>query len=377
MRSLHAAGVDIFARIALWSRGEPLLLTMLGLNLVLGVVDPRPFRDWLQWLDMPTLASLLALLVVAQGIRTSGLVQKLARHMLRFMTNRRTLVLVLMGLAAVSAMLLTNDVSLFLILPLTLALCEGVALPRVRVVVLVALAVNAGAALSPIGNPQNLMLWRASGAGMGHFVAAMAPTVAIMLLVLLAATWWLVKGGALHPIEPPQQGTRLDVRLGGMSLVLLLVLLGLLQMNQVWWALVLVLVVFGWQRPRVIGSVDWTLLASIALMLMGLGHLVEIPFVRAWLGQLDWGHPSVVYVSGIVLSQAISNVPATVALLHRAPDPMHLAMAVNIGGSGLAIGSLANLIALRLEGSRRIWRTFHLISVPYLLVVATLAWWLL
>jgi Na+/H+ antiporter NhaD/arsenite permease-like protein len=49
-----------------------------------------------------------------------------------------------------------------------------------------------------------------------------------------------------------------------------------------------------------------------------------------------------------------------------------LASAVNVGGAGLMIGSLANLIALRLDGSRGIGWRFHAWSVPYLIVTAAL-----
>ena len=44
-----------------------------------------------------------------------------------------------------------------------------------------------------------------------------------------------------------------------------------------------------------------------------------------------------------------------------------LAWGVNVGGFGFAIGSMANLIALRLGKARGIWIWFHLWSVPTLL----------
>jgi len=43
---------------------------------------------------------------------------------------------------------------------------------------------------------------------------------------------------------------------------------------------------------------------------------------------------------------------------------------VNVGGFGLLIGSLANLIALRLLGERRAWFVFHAYSLPFLAVSA-------
>lgn len=50
-----------------------------------------------------------------------------------------------------------------------------------------------------------------------------------------------------------------------------------------------------------------------------------------------------------------------------------LAWGVSVGGFGLAIGSLANLIALRLARQPRLWLEFHLWSLPALLLGTALA----
>jgi di/tricarboxylate transporter len=50
---------------------------------------------------------------------------------------------------------------------------------------------------------------------------------------------------------------------------------------------------------------------------------------------------------------------------------------VDVGGFGLAVGSLANLIALRLLRKRRAWLAFHGYSLPFLIAAGALAWlWL-
>jgi Na+/H+ antiporter NhaD/arsenite permease-like protein len=123
---------------------------------------------------------------------------------------------------------------------------------------------------------------------------------------------------------------------------------------------------------RVLAGVDWLLLATFAGMFVGLGHLAALPFVQTHMGALAWGDPRVVYAGGIVLSQVISNVPAAVLLQHYTPQLTLLAAAVNVGGAGLMIGSLANLIALHLDGSRGIGWRFHAWSVPYLVITGTI-----
>jgi Na+/H+ antiporter NhaD/arsenite permease-like protein len=63
-----------------------------------------------------------------------------------------------------------------------------------------------------------------------------------------------------------------------------------------------------------------------------------------------------------------------VLLLERTPDAIALAVAVNVGGFGVAIGSLANLIALRLAKQPHGLRLLHLVSIPFLLVCAPLVY---
>ncbi len=119
---------------------------------------------------------------------------------------------------------------------------------------------------------------------------------------------------------------------------------------------------------------EWLLLATFAAIFLGLGHFAALPLVQHALDRLDFNQPLTLYVSGIVASQLISNVPATVLLLERAPDPLALAVAVNVGGFGLAIGSMANLIALRLARQPHGSRQFHRVSIPFLLACAPLVY---
>nr|WP_277344487.1 SLC13 family permease [Oleiagrimonas sp. C23AA] len=339
------------------------------LTLAVGVYDPRPLSDWWRWAQPGSLASLLALLAVAQGVRLSGYVQAFARRMAARLSTQRAIAAVLVSLAALTSMLLTNDISLFLLVPLTLALADMVHLPRQRLVIFEALAVNTGSALSPVGNPQNLLLWKQSGLSMPGFVAAMAPAVALMALVLVLATWFAFPAKPLlrHEQAPAHEICR--PRLGAISALALIAVLVLMECGLPYLAALLAVVLYLLLERRVLAQVDWALLATIAGMLLGLGHLAQVPMVTQALHRLDWSQALTTLLAGMGLSQVISNVPATVALKGVASHTLWLAVAVNVGGFGLVVGSLANFIALRLEGSRAVWWKFHLWSLPFLAVV--------
>lgn len=352
---------------------DRLLQALLLLTLALALFDPRAPLTYLQWLDLPTLAGLCGLLILTQGVRASGQVQRFALHLVARLHSVRVLAFVLVVLSAVLATVLTNDVALFLVVPLTLAIDRITQIPRQRLVIFEALAVNAGSTFSPIGNPQNLLLWQHSGLGFFDYVAALAPTGAVLLGVLLAVCGFAFPATPLRLHAEAVAAPRLDAPLLAGSLVLLAVMVAALQWGFAIPAALAVLAVGLVFFRRVLAGVDWLLLVTFAAMFVGLGHLAALPFVQAHVGALAWHDTWVTYTSGIVLSQLISNVPAAVALLHYAPNLTLLAAAVNVGGAGLMIGSLANLIALRLDGSRGIGWRFHVWSVPYLAVTASLA----
>jgi len=353
-------------------RRDHLLQALLVLAVALAVADPRAPHDYLSWLDLPTLSGLCGLLVLAQGVVASGHVQRFALHLVEHLRSVRTLALVLVLLAAALATVLTNDVALFLVVPLTLAIDRVAQVPRQRLVIFEALAVNAGSTFSPVGNPQNLLLWQHSGFGFFRYVVALAPAGAVLLAVLLVACGLAFPGQPVRLQESPVEQPRRDTPLLAGSLVLLVAMVVALQEGFAVPAALAVVVIGLAGFRAVLVRVDWLLLVTFAAMFVGLGHLAALPSVQAHVGALAWHDPRVAYTGGIVLSQVISNVPAAVLLQPYVPDLTLLAVAVNVGGSGLMIGSLANLIALRLDGSRGIGWRFHAWSIPYLVVTAVL-----
>ena len=355
-------------------KSEWLLLLFAMLAIALAMLDPQPPVNYRHWLQLPTLAGLLGLLIAIQGIRDSGLVQHAAGLLLARMHSLRGLGLLLLAITALLSMALTNDVSLFLVVPLTLATGKLSNLPIGRMVVLEALAVNAGSTLSPIGNPQNLLLWQHAQVPFFRFVAAMLPAAAVMLALLAVLAWlWLPRG------HVTLAAGRLDDGIASRRLALgsVLALVGMVVAMEYGHAVpgaVLLLALFALLARASLGRIDWFLLLTFVAIFLGLGHLAGWPPVHRALGQLDFHQSPILYASGIVASQLISNVPATVLLLGHAPDALALAVAVNVGGFGLAIGSMANLIALRLAKQPHGWRLFHAVSIPFLLACAPLVY---
>jgi len=354
------------------NNGNGLLWLLLGVALLFAVFHPRPPLEYLKLVDWQTIGALAGLLVITQGVERSGVLQATAQRVLSHVTELRRLAFLLTACAAVSSALVTNDVSLFVLVPLTRVLASQARLPLARLVVLEALAVNAGSALTPIGNPQNLFLWHRSGEGFGSFVLMMAPTVGVMLLWLVVAVWLLV------PRTPiAMKDTRDDHEVAPRMLWLAGALfIGFVIALDRHWMPAGLAVVFGaflLFYPRVLLKVDWALLAIIALMFVDLRQLATLPAVASLLHGLPIAEGWRAYLAAILASQAISNVPAAILLDGYVKDLPALAAGVSVGGFGCVLGSLANLIALRLARVPKGLSEFHRISLPFLIACAASA----
>ncbi|MFN7004428.1 MAG: SLC13 family permease, partial [Roseinatronobacter sp.] len=214
----------------------------------------------------------------------------------------------------------------------------------------------------PVGNPQNLFLWQVSGAGFLEFTLAMLPIAAAMLVLVLA----------LVPLGFDRTQLALSETTSPLPLRRGLMLLSLTTYPLFLWAVnagfavagaAVIIGVFAMLFRQILRGVDWALLLVFILMFINMGLAGQIPVIEARVITLLQG-PGSAFALGAGLSQFISNVPAAIFLAPFTEEWRALAWGVNVGGFGLAIGSLANLIALRLGRQPGVWWQFHLWSLP-------------
>ncbi|HEV2219547.1 MAG TPA: SLC13 family permease [Casimicrobiaceae bacterium] len=357
-------------------RGDPFFLGLVAALVMVTLVAPGGVATYPSRVDWPTIATLAGLLLLTKGVEASGALQRTGHWLIGRVTSERAAALGLVVAAALLSMALTNDVALFVVVPLTLGLARIAHLPSTRLVVFEALAVNVGSTLTPIGNPQNIFLWQQWGISFGGFVFQMLPLVAILLLLLVAMTIVAFPARRIRVRDDAKAGA-LDRALLVASLLLFAPFLVLTDLHRVGWALAGVVVILAPLRPRLLREIDWGLLLVFVLMFVDLRTLANVGQVRAWVGAIGLAVPEHLYFAGIAASQVVSNVPAAIALAEYSQDWRVIAYAVAVGGFGMMVGSLANLIALRLSGDRRAWRTFHACALPFLLISALVGYLLL
>ena len=220
------------------------------------------------------------------------------------------------------------------------------------------------------------MLFRSSGLSFPAFIGQMLPLAAAMMITLLALCWFCFPAKHLN-YQSSDKAPSWRPKLVWSCLAFYLVFLTALELKQELWGLALIALGFLLLARAVIINVDWTLLLVFMAMFIDVHLLIQLPVLQHALngvGQLSAGG---LWLTSIGLSQFISNVPATILLLNYVQPSTLLAWAVNVGGFGLLPGSLANLIALRMAGDRRIWWRFHVYSLPMLLWAALVGYGLL
>lgn len=326
-----------------------------------------------------TLLALTGLMLLSRGIEDSGYFQRLNDWFLARRYSERRLVAWLVVYSAGLAAIITNDVALFIVVPIAVLLCRSLQLPLHRVVIFLALAVNAGSAASPIGNPQNLLLWQSGGLSFIEFTAYLLPLGLLFLGIVLAFVYFAF-GSKLPAPAKEVQGTVVGVqrrRLFWGSLLGYPLFIAALELNFALLGVIAIIAVYGVRNRPILLGIDWQLLLVFTLMFINLGLLTQLPVTQTVL-QVFQVLPEGSYVGSALLSQFISNVPATIylqsALLQDSPHFwLAVAFGVNVGGFGFILGSMANLIALRLvrkslPPQQSTWGEFHRWSVPVFII---------
>lgn len=304
------------------------LLTVAGVGVVLTSIYNKQLPSYSAQ-EMEVLFLLLALFVIVNGLKESKLIEKISQHL----EKGKYIPLQLIVATFFLSMLVTNDVVLIVLVPLTLTLnvnCKDV------LVILQALAANAGSALTPFGNPQNLFIYWFYNLSAWEFITSIAPFSFVFLFLLIVLSLFIKTKK-----NPNQSEEMITVRkssyiYGILLFLVLLTILRILPLVTVYCILFYVLI-FDRKALRV----DFALLLSF-FFFFGLAE--NIKFLLASKVQ----HSDHIFLFSALASQVISNVPAALLFTKFTIHWKALLWGTNVGGFGSLFGSLANLIAYRL-----------------------------
>jgi len=343
---------------------------------LLSVFFVRPDRGYLEYIDYRTLAILLSLMLVMEGLKELKVFREIGEALIVKVNSTRGLALVMILLNFFFSMLITNDVALitfvpFTIIVLSVAKKEDHLIP---VIVLETIAANLGSMMTPIGNPQNLYLYSIAGMTISEFFGLMLPYASIALALLMVFCLVVIKKDQVEPVEREvfKRSKREMIELFSYLFLFFLALLVVSRFLPYYIGLLITLLVVLILDRKIIRRADYSLLLTFIFLFIFIGNMKRIHMVSAMLASVVIGNE---FFASVVTSQFISNVPAAILLSGFTDNIRELIIGTNIGGLGTLIASMASLISYKqygvMENARRgaYFKTFTIYNLLFLLAM--------
>lgn len=355
----------LFEGLKNFIKKEPVLFAALLLA-VLAVCLIRPGLELcIKAIDFRTLAILFSLMIVIKAFQSQNFLDFIAARLLRLCKTRRALYFLLTYLVFFSSMFVTNDVALLTFVPITLLIFRRIELPALHIVVLETLAANLGSCITPMGNPQNLYLFSYYGFSALEFFALTAKIALPSLVILAVIIVFLTRrklaghGGMAEPHELSgnvlqTQVVRLksDFRTALYFADFVICLLTVFHVVNYLIMLAVTIVIMAICNWRLFKKVDYSLLLTFVGFFIFTKSLSKVPVFTDFVNSL-LSSPLKTYLTGIAASQIISNVPAALLLSGFTENGAMLLLAVNVGGLGTLIASMASVISFKLYSAER------------------------
>ena len=143
-------------------------------------------------IDWNVIFLLFGMMVIVGILRQTGVFEFLAIWSAQRAQARPFRMMVLLVLiTAVASALLDNVTTVLLIAPVTLLLCDRLALDPVPFLLAEVMASNIGGTATLIGDPPNIIIGSRAGLGFNEFVVNLAPIVVVLLVVFVGLCWLL------------------------------------------------------------------------------------------------------------------------------------------------------------------------------------------
>lgn len=319
---------------------DALTLISFALTLLTSLIHQPNFAH----VDWKVIASLFALMLIVKGLEESGLLETISTSLLRRSTSTRMVLMVITLLSFFISMFLTNDVAILTFLPLLYSLAKKSDLNIVVGAVLITIAANLGSAATPLGNPQNLFLFSHFNLNLSQFLAIIMPFSGLSLVLIIICVM-LQKSKALTidlPVEPLKNKPQAFIFLALGALVISSVL------NIFPYPITTLIVAVACIviNKDLFQYVDYHLLLTFIFLFIAINNIASFESFQTLIASLV-DTQSHTYLTSIVISQFISNVPAAILLAPFTQTPAALLIGVNVGGLGTLIASMANLLALK------------------------------
>jgi Na+/H+ antiporter NhaD/arsenite permease-like protein len=353
------------------------------MTIIFGLVS---FDDVSSVIDLDVILFLIGMFSLVGLANSSGLLELISLWFISIFRRRITLIYGSSILFGVLAAFAVNDTVALMGPPIAYTLSKVADIDPKFMFLLLAFSLTIGSVMTPIGNPQNLLIAIESGveAPFITFVIKLAiPTIVNLLLttyVMLKV--FKIKDGEVRIGLIPHEvlRSRRDAVLAGLGILLTIALLVINDVLELYGAphiryrgVIPFVVAAGTYllttRPRdILSEVDWGTIVFFITMFITMEGIwssgVLQPLLNLLLPTKEYGISSIlrITISSIILSQLLSNVPFVKLFIrymndlgYRGSDTaewLTLAMSSTIAGNLTILGAASNVIILEVLESR-------------------------
>lgn len=295
--------------------------------------------------DWKVIAALLNLMLVSLALEEYKLLDKIAVKALVSFGNTKRITAAMIATTALIAMLVTNDVALITVVPLTVVMAKKAGFDPYEMIILETAAANIGSSLTPFGNPQNLYLYEFYKIQTIDFFLTTAIFVAAGMIMLFVINLFH-HNKKLHFEEKAieiKDKRRVIVYIA----LLILILLSIVRVLNYMLVTSITIALFAMLDRKLFFRLDYFLLGTFIMFFLFVNNVTNMDYIISFASSL-LTTPIRVLVTSAVLSQGISNVPSAILLSAFTQHHRALLLGVSIGGMGTMVASLANLISYKL-----------------------------
>lgn len=355
-----------------------------ALMLLVGATDgTAAFYSERAGIDWNVIFLLMGMMMIVGVLKRTGLFEYLAIWSVQKARARPFRVMVmLIAITAIASALLDNVTTVLLVAPVTLLICERLALPIAPFLIVEVFASNIGGIATLVGDPPNIIIGSRAGLTFNDFLVHLAPLAVVLVLVLIGLARLMFRSAFVYDADRAAEVLALDGREAIRDPRLLvqgLTVLGLVIAGFVLHPLIgfepsivallgagLLVAVSSVETGEVLAEVEWPTLAFFAGLFVMIGGLIETGVVAhvsdalaGAVGDKEFGGSMLMLGASGVLSGVIDNIPYVATMAPVTADLVHhlgggrdhvmwwaLAAGADLGGNATAIGASANVVVL-------------------------------
>ncbi|MEU0436010.1 ArsB/NhaD family transporter [Streptomyces sp. NPDC006290] len=379
-----------------------------GLMLAIGATDDvSAFYSEDSGVDWNVIFLLMGMMMIVGVLKKTGMFEYLAIWAVKKAKAKPFRVMaMLVVITAVASALLDNVTTVLLIAPVTLLVCERLALPAAPFLIAEVFASNIGGTATLVGDPPNIIIASRAGLTFNDFLVHLAPLAVLLVFVLVALCRVMFRrffvydeDRAAEIMDLEEREAIKDPRLLVQGLIVLALVVAGFVLHPVLHyepsivALLgagLLIAVSTAETSEVLSEVEWPTLAFFAGLFIMIGGLIDTGVIDEVskaladaIGTNELGGSLTLLGASAVLSGVVDNIPYVATMAPITGDLVHnmgggsdhvmwwaLALGADLGGNATAIGASANVVVLGIAERNRQPITFWQFTKYGLIVTA-------